>query len=478
MLCQNLIRLGSRAPTQTRKVQYSVRSARDTLADFVLPKPAGKPLNLTEIQTSQTVLDGGVKVISVDTPTPVTSVSVYLEAGSRFENYQTLGSSHFLKYLPLRGTHQKSGLRLIRDLEHIGATLTSNATREHVSYHVKSIRLPDGDKVQVELAIIAESLRFLLNPTIHEFQVSQVKASVEADTTHASPLAVALDQLHAESFRDAGLGNPLLCPSYALADVNPQKIHTHVKNNFFPGNRITVVGTGIEHTTLLAHVKPLFTDAKLEGRFFELAGLKPLPEETISQETSFTGGSNIRLPSHSNTTVAVAFPGAGRNHADSAVFGVLKEALGCGQWGNSIGSGISSPLNKLVKETHPFLQQASALNLSYADAGLFVLFSHAEVGNAGAVANALVQQALGAVSSLTEDDIVRAKNTLKFKQIKSGLSDGLAIAEHIATYGNTYASYFKKVDSVTLADVQRVAKTFSSVKPNVVSSGDVRGVKL
>lgn len=50
----------------------------------------------------ETVLEGNVRVLSVDTPSATTTVSLFVKAGSRFENRQTAGASHFLKKLAFR----------------------------------------------------------------------------------------------------------------------------------------------------------------------------------------------------------------------------------------------------------------------------------------------------------------------------------------------------------------------------------------
>jgi hypothetical protein len=56
----------------------------------------------TETTVEQTVLEGNVKVISVDSPSATSTVSLFVKAGSRFENRLNSGASHFLTKLAYR----------------------------------------------------------------------------------------------------------------------------------------------------------------------------------------------------------------------------------------------------------------------------------------------------------------------------------------------------------------------------------------
>lgn len=65
----------------------------------VVSRPSsGVSVPVTEA-LEQSTLASGVRVLSVDAPTPTTSLSLIVAAGSRFEDRQTLGAASFLKHL-------------------------------------------------------------------------------------------------------------------------------------------------------------------------------------------------------------------------------------------------------------------------------------------------------------------------------------------------------------------------------------------
>jgi len=251
-----------------------------------------------------------------------------------------------------------------------------------------------------------------------------------------------------------------------------------VSKFYFPGSRIKIVGTGFEHSKLLSYVTPLFGNPKLEDAFPELLPQKPLSEEKATPQTSvFTGGLITRLPSSDHSVIALALPSVSVTNADFVVYSLLLEILGHGSSAACLGSGIDSRLSK-VAATNSFVTSASAFNYSYSDAGLFGVHGEAHSGHAAALVKALHTE-LQSLASVTETDLTRAKQIFRTKSIRSWLGDTACLSKFIANYGTeTPAQYLKRVDSVTLADAQRVGKALAATKPNLVAAGDVRGIPV
>jgi len=138
-----------------------------------------------------------------------------------------------------------------------------------------------------------------------------------------------------------------------------------------------------------------------------------------------------------------------------------------------LGDGLSSSLSRATSG-HSFIKAASTHNLSYSDAGLFVVMGTAAPGNAAALTSAL-RSVL--TVSITKDDLVRAKNSLKTKRLTTLLGNGTHLAEFIASHGTESVDhYLNRIENITLDDASRVAKSISATKPSVVVAGDVRGV--
>ena len=68
-----------------------------------------------------TKLASGLTFASVERGGALSSVGVYVKAGSRYE--AAPGTSHLLEHVAFHSTHQRSTLKIQRDVEKLGATV-------------------------------------------------------------------------------------------------------------------------------------------------------------------------------------------------------------------------------------------------------------------------------------------------------------------------------------------------------------------
>lgn len=120
------------------------------------PIEASKP---SEPQVS--TLSNGVRVISQDLGGPVTSLALFVGAGSRHENPMTAGSTFMIERLAYKGSAQRSKFRLTRDMERTGAMYSAAAARESIAYAAEGMRQNVPDIVP----IVLESATAPLAPT-------------------------------------------------------------------------------------------------------------------------------------------------------------------------------------------------------------------------------------------------------------------------------------------------------------------------
>ncbi|KAJ1722404.1 ubiquinol-cytochrome c reductase core subunit 1, partial [Coemansia erecta] len=191
----------------------------------------------------------GIKVAAVagaSGASPLASVSLVINGGSRFESSDFSGAAHFLKGFGFRNTQGRTSFRTVREAELNGATLTASATRENITYTVQCFKEAVPYFVEV-LADIATKSKF----AEHEFrEVARLVAFESLSARHNAETRV-LDGLHQAAFR-GGLGNSL----YALESspvASGDKVRQYAQSVVVPG-RIAVVGTGVDAQELAALV--------------------------------------------------------------------------------------------------------------------------------------------------------------------------------------------------------------------------------
>lgn len=382
------------SPQYTSRVGGSMPNAG--LSEVYPGVPEGKEVQAGPSTASVTTLPNGLRVASITSPnpSPIVSVGVYVTSGSRHETRATAGTTHFLKHLAFNSTQSRPAIQLVRDIETLGATLTSTAAREHLSFESE---VPAENATQM-ISILGD----LLHPRVAYHEVERSKPIIEEEVSHLSsdPVNSLFEALHREAFRNRGLGQPLVAPSYNIEHINHDKLAEHAQSHYTPRNTV-VVASGLPHAQLV----------ELVQRSFE--GLAQRGEIPKGEASKYTGG-EASCPNGGNTHAALAFEGLAANQKDSVALAVLQHVLGGGSRlsRDGPGVGLQSRLNTKLVGPHENVQSALAFNLPYSDTGLFGIYVQASE-NASKALEVLVGEVVSVLKSLSAEELARAKQSLK-----------------------------------------------------------------
>ena len=86
----------------------------------------------------KTVLDNGLKIIS-ETVGYARSVSIgiWVNAGSRDEEYSENGISHFIEHMSFKGTKDRNALQIAKELDTIGGMSNAFTGKENTCFHAR-----------------------------------------------------------------------------------------------------------------------------------------------------------------------------------------------------------------------------------------------------------------------------------------------------------------------------------------------------
>eukprot|EP01129_Flabellula_baltica_P012850 TRINITY_DN586_c0_g1_i1.p1 TRINITY_DN586_c0_g1~~TRINITY_DN586_c0_g1_i1.p1 ORF type:complete len:447 (+),score=118.77 TRINITY_DN586_c0_g1_i1:37-1377(+) len=321
---------------------HNLVSRLSTLKSFEAKKQSRKSYK----RFASTRLDSGLTIVSVNEDAPTATVSLFVNAGSRYENKITMGSTHMLKHLAFRGTKNKLGLEIVRDIEATGSDHQVNASREYISYNFSGLKSRN-------LKQFANTLSEVIAPRLWEWEVDAVKGNVrhENEVAKADSRTVALESLHQTVFKSSGLANSMFSNSN-VDRIVAQHVHKHVSDYFFPGNRMVVATSGVNHDAIVEAINQsgLSNVQNKAGVDFELEAYEPLPQiAEPSQIPSFNSGETL-IQGSLDTVVALAFPGASVTENSYYTLHILRNYLS-----KKLGTNV--------------------LNLSYTDTGLFVIMA-------------------------------------------------------------------------------------------------------
>ncbi|MBI5404643.1 MAG: insulinase family protein, partial [Candidatus Kerfeldbacteria bacterium] len=87
--------------------------------------------------------------------TQAVTVLILFPVGSRHENRQINGSSHFIEHLFFKGTTTRpSTLEISKELDGVGAEYNAFTSKDHTGYYVKV----SSDKLELALDILSDML--------------------------------------------------------------------------------------------------------------------------------------------------------------------------------------------------------------------------------------------------------------------------------------------------------------------------------
>nr|CAD7193588.1 unnamed protein product [Timema douglasi] len=409
------------APCLTTRSGYSHRQLKnDQKRNFsakVSPVQVCPP-KADQIQT--TVLPNKLVVTSIDSSYPISRVSILFRAGSRNETPQNIGASHVVRVTAGLTNKNSSYFGVTRNLQQIGASLTTTADREVVSYTLEGL----PNTFDIGLKYLADvSTKQVFKP----WEVLDLLPRLKYELAGIPPQVRVLDLLNKAAYR-TGLGNTLFCPKRLVGNHNSETLQ-HYVNSLFTTNRSAVAGVGVDHGELVAFAQNLELESgagpSASGRYY---------------------GGEIRKEKHSDLAhVAVAAEGASlANEKDALAFAILRYILGAGpsiKWG-----GSPSPLYKSVSEAVGGLPFAvSALN----------------------VVEAAVKQLC--CLSLTPADIARGKAQLK-ASVLLGTEGGTDLLEDIGNQAVLLGKVISPsqvvaaIDGVTSADINAAYKKVTQGK--------------
>lgn len=251
------------------------------------------PLEIPAPTTSSGTLENGLNYLSEDSRSPLATFSINIGVGTRDTTLATSGTALLLKHLSLSTTANRSTLRIDRELEEVGASISTSVSRETLTIQ-GSVQAQYANQV---LEILGDSIT---NPAIKNHEVQRVLQTAQNDVSGNGEAALS-DAIHAAAFYDSlTLGLPIYG---SLAGANRTSV-VELAQSAFVGSNINLVGTGVDHDQF-SHAANDFFSGVASGSHTRAA-------------SEYVGG-EVRVARGGVTEVAVALSTAGASPAVAAV---------------------------------------------------------------------------------------------------------------------------------------------------------------
>jgi processing peptidase subunit alpha len=418
---------------------------------------------VTPAAPKMAVLKNGMKVITQESPVPISHIALSVDVGSRFENLANHegGITNFLERGILRSTNNRLTGHLIRDMAKLGADLSSTSSREHLM-----LTATTPTRINPVLGAMADVVKH----AAYDFVDFRVDVGYYTQDTrmrqHHNPDVLVNEVLHQAAFGNIGLGQSMYMNDHDLMKLTPK----HLKNwhnSFFVANRMTLAAVGVDHDSFVRLADEMFGG---------------IHEETVkidNEVTEYVGG-NIRLQDphhHGPTHVAFAWDAPSLKSNDVVAANVLQTLIGGGSAFSSggPGKGMYTRLYTNILGSRPGVASAESFMTSYSDAGLLGVYAQVEPHAVLGYTEAVLGELAGLPDTINDQEVSRAKNMLKSNLLAHiGASSNKAeeMARNIQLFGEyKFPKFLDQIDAISPKEIKDVAgRIFRSDKPITVTT--------
>lgn len=210
-------------------------------------------------------MDNGVKVGSADSGSGVTTVGVWIDAGSRYEDSSNNGVSKFLTRVLLKGAEA--------ELDSLGARIFAKTERDHTAFYARCLN-KDVPKLVETLS------NAIQNPTLNDADIDRARADLARELElieYENPRGLVLDYLYASAYQNTPFAASTYGTSENIQSISKDALLTFIGNHY-KGSRVALAAAGgVKHNELVTLAEKNLGKLNNDG------------EPSVTKQCNFTG---------------------------------------------------------------------------------------------------------------------------------------------------------------------------------------------
>ena len=191
----------------------------------------------------RTVLPGGLRVITESLPSVRSAAfGIWTAVGSRDEDREHAGATHYLEHLLFKGTRRRSALDISAAIDAVGGELNAFTAKEYTCYYA---RVLDED-----LPLAIDVLSDMVSASLIEPREVDAERGVileEIAMNDDDPSDLVHEAFTAQLFGDTPLGRPILGTVDSINSITRDRIAEHYRARYTPDQ--LVVAAAVSSTT-------------------------------------------------------------------------------------------------------------------------------------------------------------------------------------------------------------------------------------
>lgn len=416
------------------------------VCSFAADNAARQPLDVlrhSNESVQRFTLDNGmVCLVKEDHTAPVVAIQIWVGSGSVNEGRMLgAGLSHFVEHMIFKGTPTRSPGDISREISDAGGDVNAYTAWDRTVFHTT---LPSRNW-KVGLDVLADAV---MNATFPENEWKRERDVIlrEFAMNRDDPDRELYRLFESTAYRD----HPYRFPVIGYEDIFKAATHkdlvSYFHNNYTPDNMIVVVVGNVPAAEMRQTLESTF--AGFSRRPSDRAVLPTEPPQVAPRIARQTGNYEVgRLMWGYHATAL--------NDPDTPALDVLADI---------VGDGLSSRLNREIREKQKLVYGIDASSLTLKDPGMFIISAAFDPAKEAAVTTAIQQEIdRWSADAFTDQEIEKARRAvlvgeLAGLQTMEGQAYSYASGEFYAgdpRFAERYLESIGKVDAKKLREVVR-----------------------
>jgi len=365
------------------------------------------------------------------------AIGVWVKVGSRYETRNENGISHFLEHMFFKGTKKYTAKDIAVEIDTMGGDLNAFTSRENTAFYVKML----DEYLERGIDLLSE---IFVHSVFPEDELEKEKKIIkeEIKMVEDTPDDYVHDLFTQTIWGREGLGQPVLGTRDTIASFTRNDIMSHIRRYYGTRDIVIACAGNFDQDQVMK---------RLNARF---GSLRQGAATKTGDIPVFRFSRKVVVKDLSEAHVCIGVPGLSQVDENRYALFILNTIL---------GGSVSSRLFQEVRENRGLAYSVYSFTAMYYDTGLWGVYAGVSRKRVREVCELIVKEMLELGSTLTDDELDKAKRHLKGNMILA-LESTSSRMNNIARQEMYYGRYIspdeiiKSVDKVKLAEVQALSE--------------------
>lgn len=409
----------------------------------------------------RTVLPNGLTIITEEMQhIRSVSIGIWVKTGSRHEETEQNGITHFVEHMVFKGTKTRSAEDIARQVDSIGGNMDAFTAKECICFNVKVL----DEHLPIALEVLSD---LVLNPIFDTKDIVRERGVIleEIKMDEDSPDYLVHEIFTQNFWKDHPLGKPILGTKETVRRFERPMVADYWARRFSPGNLIIAAAGHLNHQRFVDLVSERFRDLRPVSN-----GLHDAPPKTVCRIVM------RNKKALEQVQICIGVPSYPISHEARYTSYVLNTLL---------GGGMSSRLFQNVRERQGLVYAIYSELNPYRDTGCLSIYAGTSRESAPKVVQSIINEFRQLKTQpVPADELRRAKDQLKGSLMLSLESStarmsNLARQEMYFDHFSDLDEIINRIEAVSSEDLVSLAQSFFQTDSIAVTVlGNLNGLKI